>query len=72
MVPENNTVDKGEIVVRFWAEDVAEADAVAVADARAAVEINLEGGSSAKSLETIVSKLRLFSTIVNEAAHVCL
>jgi hypothetical protein len=62
--------DKGEIVVRFWMEDIAEADTVAVADARTAVTTNLERDSTAKSLEMVVSKLRLFATLANEAAKV--
>jgi hypothetical protein len=62
--------DKGEIVVRFWMEDIAEAGTVAVADAHTAVTTNLECDSTAKSLEMVVSKLRLFATVADEAAKV--
>jgi len=67
----DDILDKGEIVVRFWTEGLADAGAVAVVDARTAVKVNLEGDSAAKSLETVVSKLRLFVSVVDEAAQVC-
>jgi len=67
----NNSLYPGEIIVRFWTEETASAGSAAVVAAQQAVINNLESGSSAmKSLETVVSKLKLFAEIANEAAQV--
>lgn len=66
----NDSIDRGEIVVRCWTEETAEASAVVVADARTAVAAILEGDSAAKSLEAVMLKLKLFVTVADEAAKV--
>jgi hypothetical protein len=59
------------MIVRFWTEDTASAGSAATVAARQAVTNNLESRNSAtKSLETVVSKLKLFVGIVDEAAQV--
>jgi hypothetical protein len=65
------TQERGEITVRIWTEETVQASAGAVAGARQAVEDKLEDDSSpAKSLEAVVSKLKVFVDIVDEAAKV--
>jgi hypothetical protein len=59
------------MTVRFWTEDTASAGSAATAAARQAIANGLESGNSAtKSLETVVSKLKLFVSIADEAAQV--
>ncbi|KIM82226.1 hypothetical protein PILCRDRAFT_473128 [Piloderma croceum F 1598] len=65
------TQERGEITVRFWTEETVQASATAIAGAHQAVEDKLEDDSSpAKSMEAIVSKLKVFADIVDEAAKV--
>jgi hypothetical protein len=67
----NNNLLPGEMIMRFWTEDTASAGSAATAAARQAVANGLGSGNSAtKSLETVVSKLKLFVSIANEAAQV--
>jgi hypothetical protein len=69
--PKGDTQERGEITVRFWTQETAKASAAAVADARQAVQEKLEGGNTAaKSLEAVVSKLKAFAAIADEAAQV--
>jgi hypothetical protein len=67
----NNNLLPGEMIMRFWTEDTASAGSAATAAARLAVANGLESGNSAtKSLETVISKLKLFVSIADEAAQV--
>jgi len=67
----NNNLLPGEMIMRFWTEDTTSAGSAATAAARQAVANGLESGNSAtKSLETVVSKLKLFVSIADEAAQV--
>lgn len=66
-------MDRGEIIIRFRAEEQAKASAVAIAEAKQAVDAKLEGeGSAAKSMETVVLKLKVFAEVIDEAANVTL
>jgi hypothetical protein len=67
---QNNTQVCGEITVRFWTEETAEASAPAIVNAHKVVN-KLEGGNAAtRSLEAVVSKLKVFVEIADEAAKV--
>jgi hypothetical protein len=67
----SNTRDCGEITVRFWKEDASKASTGVIADARKAVETKLETRRSAtKSLENVVSKIKMFTGILGEMAKV--
>ena len=59
------------MIMRFWTEGAASAGLAATVAARQAVTNGLESRNSAtKSLGTVVSKLKLFVSIADEAAQV--
>jgi hypothetical protein len=67
-----DTQERGEITIRFWTEETIRASAAAVSNARQAVEDRWgDGNTASKSLEAVVSKLKIFAEIGNEAAKVC-
>jgi hypothetical protein len=66
---DTHSLDHGEIIVRCWTEEPAKASATAVAEARQAVQKMLES-SAIKSMEAVVSKLKVFAEVADEAAKV--
>jgi len=69
--PDTDNLDHGEIIIRFWTEEHAKASAVAISEAKQAVQTFLEGENSAiKSMETVMSKLKVFANVTDKAANV--
>jgi len=70
--PHNTTNAKGEVTLRIWTEDMRDASTVAAVDAHRVVHDKLEDElSAARSLDAVVSKLKLFIDVVNEVAKAC-